>query len=70
MKGKPFDRVLTPKEALALSRVTRAVLHRWEREGKVRQLRTSVGGQRRYLESELIAAMLGRRRPEWPLNTR
>jgi predicted site-specific integrase-resolvase len=61
---------MTPKQATEFSRVSRAVLRRWEREGKVRLLRTALGGHRRYLESELLAAMLGRRRPEWPLNTR
>lgn len=63
MKQELFDRVLTPQQATVFSRVTRKVLRRWEREGKVRQLRTAVGGHRRYLESELIAAMMGRKRP-------
>lgn len=63
MKRELFDRVLTPQQATVFSRVSRKVLRRWEREGKVRQLRTAVGGHRRYLESELLAAMLGKRRP-------
>jgi predicted site-specific integrase-resolvase len=63
VKRELFDRVLTPQQATVFSRVSRKVLRRWEREGKVRQLRTAVGGHRRYLESELLAAMLGKRRP-------
>jgi DNA-binding transcriptional MerR regulator len=63
VKREPFDRVLTPLQATVFSRVSRKTLRRWEREGKVRQLRTAVGGHRRYLESELLAAMLGKRRP-------
>ena len=59
MTATPFDRVLTPKQAEIISRVSRAVLRRWEREGRVRSIRTATGGHRRYLESEVIAAALG-----------
>jgi predicted site-specific integrase-resolvase len=63
VKREIFDRVFSPQQAVAFSRVSRAVLRRWEREGRVRQLRTAIGGHRRYLESELVAAMVGRRGP-------
>jgi predicted site-specific integrase-resolvase len=56
-----YDRVLSPKQAAALAFVTLKELRRWEREGKVRALKTATGAHRRYLESEVMAAA-GRRK--------
>ena len=60
---KPIpDRVLSPREAAAVARVGTDILRRWEKQGIVRSLRTATGRHRRYLESEVLAAVLTEQR--------
>jgi excisionase family DNA binding protein len=53
------DRLLKPAEAAALFHVAAKTLYRWGSEGKLSYVRT-LGGQRRYLEAEVMALREGR----------
>lgn len=46
------EALLTPGEVASLFGVTRATVTRWAKAGKITSLRT-LGGHRRYLESEV-----------------
>jgi len=50
------DRLLTPGEVAQLFRVDPKTVTRWAKSGRLSSIRT-LGGHRRYRESELIAAM-------------
>lgn len=51
-----FDEILTVTEAAALTGYSVSSLRRWDAEGKLVAARTP-GGQRRYLKSQLLAAL-------------
>jgi len=52
------DALLTPAEVAALFRVDPKTVTRWARAGKLTSLRT-LGGHRRYRESEVRALLAG-----------
>jgi predicted site-specific integrase-resolvase len=52
------ERLLTPAEVATIFRVDPKTVSRWARSGQLHPRRT-LGGHRRYLESE-ISALLGR----------
>ena len=56
--------LLTPAEVAAIFRVDSKTVSRWARKGKLTSRRT-VGGHRRYLESE-VRALLGRSESDPP----
>lgn len=55
------ERLLNPKEAAALLGVTTATVFRWAEHGMLTDLRT-LGGQRRYLEREILTMVLRQER--------
>ena len=59
---EPSDRLLTPTEVAALFRVDPKTVTRWARAGKLSSIRT-LGGHRRYRESEIRALLGGVPRP-------
>lgn len=50
------EALLTPAEVAALFRVDPKTVTRWARSGKLSAIRT-LGGHRRFLESEVLALM-------------
>jgi excisionase family DNA binding protein len=50
------ERLLTPAEVAAMFRVDPKTVTRWARDGKLTAVRT-LGGHRRYLESEVLALL-------------
>ncbi|MEV8634867.1 BldC family transcriptional regulator [Streptosporangium sp. NPDC051023] len=54
-----IEPLLTPAEVAALFRVDPKTVNRWAKSGKLTSLRT-LGGHRRYLESEIRALLAGR----------
>lgn len=56
----PDDVLLTPAEVAALFRVDPKTVTRWAKAGKLSALRT-LGGHRRYRESEVRALLRGHR---------
>lgn len=50
------ESLLTPKEVAALFRVDTKTVTRWAKSGKLSSIRT-LGGHRRYRESEVMALM-------------
>ena len=48
------DRLLTPAEVAALLRVDPKTVTRWAEQGKLHAIRT-LGGHRRYRETEILA---------------
>lgn len=48
--------LLTPAEVAAAFRVDPKTVTRWAKAGKLRSIRT-LGGHRRYLESEILSAL-------------
>lgn len=55
---EPNERLLTPAEVAAIFRVDPKTVTRWANAGKLRAVRT-LGGHRRYIESEVRALALG-----------
>jgi excisionase family DNA binding protein len=53
-----IDSLLTPGEVAAMFRVDPKTVTRWAQAGKVSSIRT-LGGHRRFLESEVRALMAG-----------
>jgi excisionase family DNA binding protein len=53
-----FTRLLTPAEVAVMFRVDPKTVTRWAKEGKLASIRT-LGGHRRYLESEVRALLHG-----------
>ena len=53
------DELLTPAEVAALFRVDPKTVTRWAKAGKLSSIRT-LGGHRRYRESEVRALLAGR----------
>ncbi|MGH3333324.1 MAG: BldC family transcriptional regulator [Nocardioidaceae bacterium] len=53
-----IDALLTPGEVAAMFRVDPKTVTRWAQAGKVSSIRT-LGGHRRFLESEVRALMAG-----------
>lgn len=60
MTAKPAetDNLLTPSEVATLFRVDPKTVTRWAKAGKLSSIRT-LGGHRRYLESEVQALLQG-----------
>jgi excisionase family DNA binding protein len=60
MTSRPvqIDALLTPGEVAALFRVDAKTVTRWANAGKITSLRT-LGGHRRYLESEVLNLLGG-----------
>lgn len=60
MNSRPveIDALLTPGEVAAMFRVDPKTVTRWAQAGKVSSIRT-LGGHRRFLESEVRALMAG-----------
>ena len=58
MRGKPEqdEHLLTPAEVAAIFRVDPKTVTRWAKTGKLTSIRT-LGGHRRYLESEVRRLM-------------
>lgn len=54
------NQLLTPAEVAALFRVDPKTVGRWEKEGRIGCVRT-IGGHRRYRESEVRALLEGKR---------
>lgn len=52
------DKLLTPAEVAAMFRVDPKTVTRWAKAGKISAIRT-LGGHRRYRESEVRAALRG-----------
>jgi excisionase family DNA binding protein len=52
------DPLLTPAEVASLFRVDPKTVNRWAKAGRIRSIRT-LGGHRRYRESEVRALMEG-----------
>jgi excisionase family DNA binding protein len=52
------DPLLTPAEVAALFRVDKKTVNRWAQAGRIGSIRT-LGGHRRYRESEVRALMEG-----------
>jgi excisionase family DNA binding protein len=50
------ERLLTPAEVAAMFRVDPKTVTRWARDGRLTAVRT-LGGHRRYLESEVLALL-------------
>lgn len=50
------ERLLTPAEVAAMFRVDPKTVTRWARDGRLTAMRT-LGGHRRYLESEVLALL-------------
>ena len=50
------DRLLTPAEVASMFRVDPKTVTRWARDGRLTAVRT-LGGHRRYLESEVLALL-------------
>lgn len=59
---KDGDRLLTPAEVAAMFRVDPKTVTRWARAGKLTYIRT-LGGHRRYLESEIKRLLAGSSAP-------
>jgi excisionase family DNA binding protein len=57
-KPNPEDRLLTPAETAALWRVDAKTVTRWAKAGKLTSIRT-LGGHRRYRETEVRALLAG-----------
>lgn len=53
---RPISALLTPAEVAAAFRVDPKTVTRWARAGKLTSIRT-LGGHRRYLESEIVAML-------------
>lgn len=56
------ERLLTPTEVARLFRVDAKTVTRWAKEGKLTSIRT-LGGHRRYQESEVLALLEKSREP-------
>jgi excisionase family DNA binding protein len=52
----PMNSLLTPAEVAAAFRVDPKTVTRWAKAGKLASIRT-LGGHRRYLESEVVAKL-------------
>lgn len=52
------DRLLTPREVAAIFRVDPKTVTRWAKQGRIPAIRT-LGGHRRYRESEVRALLAG-----------
>lgn len=52
-KQNQYNRLLRPRQAADMLAVTTETLRRWEQAGKITSIRI-MGGQRRYLETELL----------------
>lgn len=67
MRPTEQEPLLTPGEVAAIFRVDPKTVTRWANTGKIRSIRT-LGGHRRYLESEIRALLNGdvppQRRPQ------
>jgi excisionase family DNA binding protein len=61
MSKKPEVEYLTPREVAAMFRVDPKTVTRWAKAGKIGSIRT-LGGHRRYAESE-VRALLQRYEP-------
>ena len=59
------DELLTPAEVAALFRVDPKTVTRWAKAGKLSAIRT-LGGHRRFRESEVLALLNGDARPAGP----
>ncbi|MBT0994071.1 helix-turn-helix domain-containing protein [Cellulomonas sp. DKR-3] len=58
VKPAPNENLLTPSEVATLFRVDPKTVTRWAKAGKLSSIRT-LGGHRRYLESEVQALLSG-----------
>ncbi|RYJ02709.1 MAG: BldC family transcriptional regulator [Actinomycetales bacterium] len=58
VKPAPHENLLTPSEVATLFRVDPKTVTRWAKAGKLSSIRT-LGGHRRYLESEVQALLTG-----------
>lgn len=58
MGSEEFEPMMTPAEVAAAFRVDAATVSRWARAGKINSVRT-LGGHRRYRESEVRALLSG-----------
>mgnify|MGYP001557947189 CR=1 FL=1 len=56
MVSPEFDKLLTPAEVAAMFRVDPKTVTRWAKAGRISAIRT-LGGHRRYKESEVRAAL-------------
>jgi excisionase family DNA binding protein len=68
MSGKSLpdsDRLLTPAEVAAMFRVDPKTVTRWARDGRLASIRT-LGGHRRYRESEVLELLKGGQFPAEP----
>lgn len=54
--ARPSSALLTPAEVAAAFRVDPKTVTRWAKSGKLNSIRT-LGGHRRYLESEVLAKL-------------
>jgi len=54
--ARPKSSLLTPAEVAAAFRVDPKTVTRWAKSGKLTSIRT-LGGHRRYLESEVLTAL-------------
>jgi excisionase family DNA binding protein len=54
--SRPTNSLLTPAEVAAAFRVDPKTVTRWAKSGKLASIRT-LGGHRRYLESEVLAKL-------------
>ena len=61
----PVEPLLTPSEVAALFRVDPKTVTRWAKAGKLSAVRT-LGGHRRFRESEVLALLNGDARPASP----
>jgi excisionase family DNA binding protein len=57
------ERLLTPAEVAAMFRVDPKTVTRWAKDGRLTAVRT-LGGHRRYLESEVLALLRAARSAE------
>jgi hypothetical protein len=57
--GEGTDRLLTSAEVAALFRVDPKTVRRREKSGKLKSACKTLGGQRRYRESEVLALLRG-----------
>jgi excisionase family DNA binding protein len=56
MQDQSNDRLMTPSEVAAFSRVNPKTVTRWAQAGRLASIRT-LGGHRRYRESDVLSAM-------------
>lgn len=58
MVSPEFEKLLTPAEVASMFRVDPKTVTRWAKAGRIKSIRT-LGGHRRYKESEVRAALAG-----------